>query len=159
MIPSDTVYIMGGGHVSKELALLTKQVGFKTLVFDDREEFANKARFPDIEGVFICSDFSKVFEDFNITPGGYVVIVTRGHRFDKEVFASALKTNAEYIGMIGSRKKRQYTYQSLIAEGYQQSDLDRVYCPIGLSINAETPAEIGVSIVAQLVQHRANTNF
>lgn len=156
VIPPDTVYLMGGGHVSKEIAVLAKQVGFKTLVFDDREEFANHARFPDADGVFVCNSFATVFEDFKVVPGGYVIIVTRGHRFDKEVLAQALRTDAGYIGMIGSLRKRESVYQELLKEGFSQNDLDQVHCPIGLEIDAETPAEIGVSVIAELIKHRAN---
>jgi len=156
IIPPDTVYLMGAGHVAKEIALLTKQVGFKTFVFDDRAEFANQERFPGADGVYVCNSFERVFEDFDVIPGGYVIIVTRGHRSDKEVLAQALRTDAGYIGMIGSRSKKESVYQALLKEGFMQSDLDQVHCPIGLSIDAETPAEIGVSVIAQLIQHRAN---
>ncbi len=81
----------------------------------------------------------------------FVVIVTRGHLHDQEVLADALKTNAGYIGMIGSRRKRDQIYKNLLANGVCQTDLDRVYSPIGLDINAETPAEIAVSIAAELI--------
>lgn len=155
ILPPETVYLMGGGHVSKEIALLAKQVGFRTLVFDDRQEFADPARFPGADGVFVCANFGGVFEEYSITPGGYIVIVTRGHRFDKEVLAQALRADAGYIGMIGSRRKKESVYQALLNEGFSQKDLDQVNCPIGLEIDAETPAEIGVSVVAQLIQHRA----
>jgi xanthine dehydrogenase accessory factor len=141
--------------VSKEIALLTKQVGFRTLVFDDRKEFANPARFPGADGIFICKGFDSVFDDYRVVPESYIIIVTRGHRFDQEILAQALKTEAGYIGMIGSRRKKESVYQALLKEGFSQSDLDQVHCPIGLSIDAETPAEIGVSVVAQLIQHRA----
>ena len=85
----------------------------------------------------------------------YIVIVTRGHRFDQKALAQALLTKAVYIGMIGSRRKKAHIYRALIDEGFTRSALDQVFCPIGLAIEAETPAEIGVSVVAQLVQHRA----
>ena len=155
ILPPDTVYLIGGGHVSKEIAGLAKQVGFRTLVFDDREAFANPGRFPGADGVFVCNSFENVFEDCHVAPGAYVIIVTRGHRFDKEVLAQALRTDAGYIGMIGSSRKKESIYQALRNEGFSQSDLDQVHCPIGLSIEAETPAEIGVSVIAQLIQHRA----
>ena len=156
VMPPETVYLMGAGHVSKEIAVLTKQVGFRTLVFDDREEFANSGRFPDADGVYVCKSFDRLFDEFSITPGGYIIIVTRGHRSDKEVLAQALTSKAAYIGMIGSSRKRESVYQTLLNEGFSQSDLDQVLCPIGLDIDAETPAEIGVSVIAQLIQHRAN---
>ncbi len=156
ILPPDTVYLIGGGHVAKEISLLTRQVGFRTLVFDDREEFANTERFSDVDGVFVCKGYAGVFDGFSVTPGSCIIIVTRAHRFDKEVLAQALKTEAGYIGMIGSRKKRKNVYQALLNEGLAQSALDQVHCPIGLSIDAETPAEIGVSVVAELIQYRAS---
>ena len=85
----------------------------------------------------------------------FVVIVTRGHRFDKEVLAGTLRTGAAYIGMIGSRRKRNAIYAALKKEGFSDTDLARVHCPIGLSIGAESPEEIAVSIVAELIAHRA----
>ena len=154
--PPDLVYIMGAGHVSVELAKLTKQVGFKTVVVDDRAEFANKKRFPDADEVHVCKSFNNVFGEFNAPPGSFIVIVTRGHRFDKEVLAQALRSRAGYIGMIGSRKKKKYVYDALVKEGFDQGSLDKVHCPIGHSIAAETPSEIAVSVVAELIQERAS---
>ncbi|MBW2466972.1 MAG: XdhC family protein [Deltaproteobacteria bacterium] len=153
--PPRSLYIMGAGHVSKEIELFARRVGFKTIVIDDRPEFANPERFPQAAEVHVCRDFSKVFDQFKVNAGSYIAIVTRGHRFDKEVLAQALRTGASYIGMIGSRKKRDYVYRALLSEGFTQSDIDRVHCPIGLPLNVETPAEIAVSIVAELIEHRA----
>ena len=154
--PPDTLFLFGAGHVSKEIAALSKRVGFRNIVFDDRVEFANADRFPDADETVVCPEFSDVFKAFDTNEGDYIVIVTRGHRFDKEVLAQALRTKAGYIGMIGSRKKRDTIYKELMNKGFKQSALEQVYCPIGLSINAETPAEIAVSVVAQLIQQRAN---
>lgn len=156
VLPGKTVYIFGGGHVSKEIAYLTKRLGFSTLVFDDREEFANPNRFPTADSTQVNPGYTDVFTPFLIDANSYIVILTRGHSFDKEVLAQALRTGAGYIGMIGSRKKRAAVYQRLLAEGFSRSDLERVHCPIGLPISAETPEEIGISIVAELIQHRAN---
>lgn len=154
--PPDTVYIVGGGHVSKEIAALTKQIGMRTLVFDDRLEFASSERFPEADEVHVCPGFVSVFDRFHLSGSSYIVIATRGHHLDKEVLAQALQTGAGYIGMIGSRRKRNTIYQDLIREGVKETTLEQVCCPIGLSIGAETPAEIGVSVVAQLIQHRSN---
>jgi len=153
--PAETVCLMGAGHVSKEIALLTKQVDFRTLVFDDRNEFANVENFPAADGVYVCDDFRQVFDDFDIPAGSYIVIVTRGHHHDKDVLAQALRSEAAYIGMIGSRRKKEAVYRALTEGGFSQTDLQRVHCPIGLPIGADTPAEIAVSVVAELVQHRA----
>jgi xanthine dehydrogenase accessory factor len=154
--PPDTIFLFGAGHVSKEIAALSYKVGFRIIVCDDRAEFAKADRFPDADEVLVCPGFVEVFKGFVANPGDFIVIVTRGHRFDKEVLAQALKTEAGYIGMIGSRKKKDAIYKELIDQGVPPGALEKVYCPIGLSIDAETPAEIAVSVVAQLIWHRAD---
>ena len=159
ILPIQTAYIVGAGHVSREIAKLTRQIGMKTVIFDDRTSFANKSRFPDADGIYVCPEYTDVFAPFEITRNSYVIIVTRGHSYDKEVLGQALKTGAGYIGMMGSRKKRNTIYEALIAEGCDSEELDRVHCPIGLPIKAETPAELAVSIVAELIEHRARQVF
>ena len=101
----------------------------------------------------VLTDFSTCFNQLGADD--YVIIVTRGHLHDRDVLAQALRTDAGYIGMIGSRGKRQAVYASLREAGYTDDDLARVHCPIGMAIGADTPAEIGVSIVAELIQVRA----
>jgi xanthine dehydrogenase accessory factor len=155
IIPPETLFLFGAGHVAKEIAALGKRVGFRIIVFDDRAEFANADSFPDADETIVCPGFTEVFNGVNTTTNDFIVIVTRGHSFDKQVLAQALQTKAGYIGMIGSRRKREAIYKELIDQGVKQSALEQVFCPIGLAIDAETPAEIGVSIVAQLIQHRA----
>ena len=156
VLPTQTAYIIGAGHVSKEIAKLTKQIGMKTLVFDDRSAFASESRFPEADGIHVCPDYVNIFEPFKITHNSYIIIVTRGHSCDKEVLNQALKTGAGYIGMMGSRKKRNTIYDALITEGCTVKELGRVHCPIGLPIKAETPAELAVSIAAELINHRAS---
>jgi xanthine dehydrogenase accessory factor len=151
-----TVYIFGGGHVSQQLAPLAKKVSFRVVVMDDREMFANRERFPDADEV-IVSEFEKCFDQLNIDGSSYIVIVTRGHLYDGFVLEQAVKTNARYIGMIGSKKKIQTLYQNLIKKGISKETLDRVYAPIGLDINSETPGEIAISIVAELIKVRGET--
>jgi xanthine dehydrogenase accessory factor len=153
--PPDTIFLLGAGHVSRELAALSKKVDFRTIVFDDRAEFANPNRFPDADEIRVCPEFTEVFKESVTNAGDYIVIMTRGHSFDQEVLAQALQTEAGYIGMIGSRRKREAIYRELIDRGIAPSALEQVRCPIGLAIDAETPAEIAVSIMAQLIQHRA----
>ena len=153
--PPDTLFLLGAGHVSQEIAPLAKQIGFHTVVIDDRADFANAERFPAADEVFVRSGFARVFDELSVTPGSSIVIVTRGHRYDREVLAQALRTEAGYIGMIGSSSKRKSVYEALIKEGFEKSSLDQVCCPVGLSIDAETPTEIAISVVAELIQHRA----
>jgi xanthine dehydrogenase accessory factor len=149
-----TVYIFGGGHISEQLAPLAKKVHFKVVVVDDREMFANRERFPEADEV-IVSEFEKCFDQLNIDDSSYIIIVTRGHLYDGFVLEQAVKTNARYIGMIGSKKKIKTLYEILVKKGVSKETLNRVHAPIGLDINSETPEEIAVSIVAQLIKTRA----
>ena len=151
-----TVYIFGAGHVARPTAHMAAVVGFRVAVLDDREIFANAQRFPEADEIRVLDDFDRAMEDLPIDEDSYIVILTRGHLHDKSVLARALKTRAGYIGMIGSRRKRDAIYKALLAEGFNEDDLARVFSPIGLSIGAETPEEISLSIVAELVQQRAS---
>lgn len=148
------LYVFGGGHVSSQIVPLASKVGFKVVVVEDRMEFADPKRFPGAEGVY-CYPMNGVMERLPVDESSYIVIVTRGHLNDKTVLAQALKTRARYIGMIGSRRKKAMIFERLLEEGFTQKDLDRVYAPIGLDIGAETPEEIAVSIVAEIIQVRA----
>jgi len=148
-----TVYIYGAGHISQQLVPLVKKVHFKVVVIDDREIFANRDCFPEADEV-IVSEFERSFDQFTIDASSYIIIVTRGHLYDKFILEKAVKTNARYIGMIGSRRKIQVLYQDLITKGTRRELLDRVHAPIGIDINSETPEEIAVSIVAQLIKVR-----
>lgn len=147
------IHLVGAGHVSQAVAGLADFVGFEVVVMDDRREFASAARFPKAYEVRVLESFNNCIGELG--PDDYVIIVTRGHLHDREVLAQALKTSAGYIGMIGSRSKRAATYDSMRHAGFSDTDLTRAYCPIGLAIGADTPEEIALSIVAQLVQVRA----
>jgi len=152
---SDPVlYVFGGGHVSAQIIPLASRVGFKVEVIDDRPEFADPAKFPDAAKVHACA-FEGVLKRIPVDESSYLVIVTRGHMHDKTVLEQCLRTKAKYIGMIGSRRKKAMIYEKLLGEGFTQKDLDRVHAPIGLDIGAESPEEIAVSIVAELIQVRA----
>ena len=156
--PAETVYtlfIFGAGHVSRRLAKLTSAIGFYTVVIDDRKEFANKNRFKTADKLITVADFKNSFDQLKIDNRSFIVIITRGHLHDKTVLSKALKTKAAYIGMIGSKKKKQTIYNSLLKEGFSEEQLKTVYSPIGLPINAETPEEIAVSITAELIKVRA----
>jgi xanthine dehydrogenase accessory factor len=150
-----TLYIFGGGHIGQKLAPLATQVGFNTVVMDDREEFISKELFPTADRLIKVDNFRDVFDELAIDPDSYLVIVTRGHAHDKTVLAQALKTKAGYIGMIGSKTKCQTTFQNLIEEGFSSEGIKKVHAPIGLEIGAETPEEIAISILAELIKVRA----
>ena len=99
--------------------------------------------------------FETVFNQLKISPASYILILTRGHLFDKNVLEQSLNTNAGYIGMIGSKRKRNLIYESLLEKGFPKKAMEKVYSPVGIAINAQTPEEIAVSIVAELIQKRA----
>ncbi|MGO8987554.1 MAG: XdhC family aldehyde oxidoreductase maturation factor [bacterium] len=151
-----TVYIFGGGHISVQLAPLVEKVHFRVVVIDDREMFANRERFPEADEI-VVTEFEKCFDRLNVDDSSYIVIVTRGHLYDGFVLEQAIKTNARYIGMIGSKKKIRTLYQSLMENGVTKEALNRVHAPIGLDINSETPEEIAVSIVAELIKVRGES--
>jgi xanthine dehydrogenase accessory factor len=148
------LYIFGGGHVSTQIVPLAARVGFRVHVMDDRADFASPDRFPEASEVLECS-FDSVVERLPIDGSSYIVVVTRGHAHDKVVLGQALKTPARYIGMIGSKRKIRIIFDRLMEEGFTREDLDMVHSPIGLAIGAETPEEIAVSIVAELISARA----
>ncbi len=147
--------ICGGGHVSRPTAQIAAMVGFRVTVLDDRAEFAAPERFPFAAETAVIDPAAGWFAGRAIGPDAFLVIVTRGHAHDAEALAEALRTPAAYIGMIGSLPKRDAIYDKMLAAGFTKADLDRVKSPIGLEIEAETPEEIAVSIVAEMIACRA----
>jgi len=150
-----TLYCCGAGHVAVPTAHIAAMVGFRVVVIDDRAEFANTERFPDAAQICVVKDFNRALKGLEVGKDSFIIILTRGHQFDRMVLEQALKTDAFYIGMISSRKKREVIYQALLAKGIQQDELDHVHSPIGMDIGSETPEDIAVSIVAQLIKERA----
>jgi xanthine dehydrogenase accessory factor len=153
ILTTPTIYIFGGGHISLSLAQIGKLIGFEIAVIDDRAEYANTKRFPEAEMV-LAEDFSKAFSKLKIDKTSYIVIVTRGHQNDELVLEWAVSTPAKYIGMIGSKTKVKATYDHLLAKGVSKEALDRVHSPIGVAIGAQTPEEIAVSILAEIIKVR-----
>ena len=148
------LYIFGGGHVSQYLSIVAKLVDFYTVVIDDRPEFANKERFPDADEILVM-DFESVFDRLSFTGNEYVVIVTRGHQYDASVLQEVLRHDFKYVGMIGSKRKVKIILENLRQMGFREELINKVHAPIGLDINAETPQEIAISIVAELIKERA----
>ncbi len=150
-----TLIIFGAGHVSQKIAPIAELVGFKTIIIDDREEYASRERFPASE-IMLLQSFADPLPDLSIDRDSYLVIVTRGHLHDKTILGQVLRSQAAYIGMIGSRRKRDMVYSALKNEqGFGDEHFARVYSPIGADIQAESPEEIAVSIVAELIKVRA----
>ena len=148
------LYIFGAGHVSQKLAELAKKIDFMVTVVDYRAEFANVERFPATDEIIVPNSFEGCFEELPIDKDSYIVIVTSGHMFDLACLKQALSTDAYYIGMIGSRRKRNIVYENLKKDGFTIDDFNKVHNPIGLEIGAETPEEISVSIAAELIKVR-----
>lgn len=148
------VYLFGGGHVAREVSPLLARVGFRHVVMDDRPDFSHPEDFPAAEQV-LCHDFARLLEVVSPNPGDYAAVMTHGHGADFDVQTQLLTTPIGYIGVMGSRRKKEYVFARLREVGFTDADLDRVTTPIGLSIGGESPAEIALSIVAQLVQLRA----
>jgi len=146
-------WIFGGGHVSQELVPLLSHLDFRVKVLEDRADFADPDRFPGAAEVLLC-DFSDFESRISLKPGDYALIMTRGHASDYAILRRVLHYPLRYVGMIGSRYKVGATMERLRGEGFAQEELDRIFAPIGLAIGAKTPAEIAVSILAQVIQEK-----
>ena len=152
---SGVVYLAGAGHVGREVCDLAMRCGFSVVVLDDRAEYANHDRFKKPAEVIVLDSYDKCFDGLNMDDNSYILIVTRGHKYDKVVLGQALRAGAGYVGMIGSVRKRDTIYKALMEEGVSALALEKVHCPVGLEMEAETPAEIAVSIVGELINVRA----
>ncbi len=150
-----TVYIFGGGHVGRELAHILALTDFRVVVWDERRHAAAQINFPEAAGIH-CGPYDGAIQKLDpVTADDYIVIMTPGHQADYTVLRQALRTPAKYIGCIGSRKKTAAAREKLLAEGFTLEEVDRVYAPIGLPIGGETPAEIAVSVAAQMIACRS----
>jgi len=153
--PHGRVYIAGAGHVGSALAGMCSLLAYPFVVIDDRSDFADRRRFPEADDVVRTASYADAFGRHPPRAPDAIVIATHSHRFDGDVLEQALRTPAGYIGMIASRRKRDIIYDALVMRGFAREALARVHSPIGLDIGAKTPAEIAVSIVAQLIALRS----
>jgi len=144
---------LGAGHVGKALAGLAVFSGFRVTVVDDREEYANRENIPEAEAL-VVHDFRTVFSGLRVDETCYIVIATRGHNHDLDALKAALETNARYVGLLGSRRKKALLFRTLQEEGFSKENIERVLVPVGLPIGSVTPEEIAVSIMAQIIQNR-----
>ncbi len=152
--PVPRLMIFGAGHVGRALARVAAAAGFSVSVVDDRDEFIDSADFPAGCGL-VRMPFDGNWESLGISSDTMIVILTRGHAFDRLCLGKAVSTPARYIGMIGSRRKVAETLDALAVEGIPVKDDDRIYAPIGLDLGGETPEEIAVSILAEIIAVRA----
>lgn len=148
------LYLFGGGHVGQALAPMLAQVGFRVVVFDSREEIAQPQNFPGAERV-VLGCFERIGEQVQLTPRDYAVVMSPGHQHDLEVLCQVLEQKPYYVGCMGSRKKRAFLWGELERRGFSRAQIEAIHLPIGLDIGGETPAEIAVSVTAQLIQVRA----
>jgi xanthine dehydrogenase accessory factor len=153
LVPAPRLYVIGAGHVGYHLARSAVEAGFRVHVVDDREKFANAGRFPFAEEV-VAAPIPEWLQAADISAAAYVVIVTRGHQHDLEALRALAARDLKYLGLIGSRAKVVRIYDALAAEGLPADCLARVHAPIGLDIGAVTPAEIAISILAQMIAVR-----
>jgi xanthine dehydrogenase accessory factor len=151
--PDPTLLMIGAGHVGQRLCPCAKLLDFRVVVVDSRPEMVTAERFPQADEL-ICGDPGKVAELFSIGPTTHVVIATHGHVHDKAALSSVVASNAAYIGMIGSNSKVRTVFGELAAEGVDSALLERVHSPVGLDIGAETPAELALCIMAEIVADR-----
>lgn len=153
-LPPPDLVIIGAGHVAQPVAQLGKLLGFTVTIIDDRPDYANAERFPTADRI-ICDGFVPAVRSLTVGPSTYVVLVTRGHRHDMACLLALITTPAKYIGMIGSRIRVETVFQLLADEhSIDPSHLTKVHAPIGLDLNARTPAEIAVAIAAELLKAR-----
>jgi xanthine dehydrogenase accessory factor len=155
VVPQPSTFIFGAGHISKSLSKVADMAGFRTVVIDDREMFANRDRFPEADEIF-ADEYETIFPKLPINEMSYIVIVTRGHRDDMRVLQWAVSTSARYIAMIGSKRKVINVVRELQKEGLPASAFERLFAPMGFEIGAVTPEEIAVSVVAEMIAVRRN---
>jgi xanthine dehydrogenase accessory factor len=151
--PRERLLIVGAGHCGAALARMAVQVGFRVIVADDREEMLRPERFP--EGVRLRAAGAGFEALPEVDAQTYVAIISRDHRSDLVALRRLIRSGAAYLGMIGSKRKRREVFELLAGEGVSRSELERVHCPIGLPIGAETPEEIAVSVLAEVISRRS----
>ncbi len=145
--------ILGAGHLGQAIARLAGPVGFEVTVLDDRDSFASRERFPDAD-ILVIDSFDSPLDQLKIHGNSFILVVTRGHRHDQLATEGALRTNARYVGLVGSRRKIKIIVEKLLEKGVSPQSLRRLYAPIGLDIGSETPEEIAVSVMAELIALR-----
>ena len=148
-----TLVMVGGGHVGKATADLAHLLGYRVYIVDDRPEFSNEARFPYAEDTIVIP-YDQWSDQLSMNVNSFVVVATRGHRYDDMALESALRTRARYIGLLGSRRKTLMIYRRLMEQGISKDRIAEVYAPIGLNIGALTPEEIAVSIMSEIIMVR-----
>lgn len=147
--PDAQLILCGAGHIAIPLARFAQPLKFRVVVIDDRPDFASPSRFPNCK--IIAEDFTAALRDYHFSPNTYVVVITRGHEHDADCLIEILKKKTVYVGLIGSRRRVRFVLEMLAEKGYSRARIKDVFTPIGLPIGAESPEEIALSIVSELV--------
>lgn len=153
IMPQETLYLFGAGHISQSTTAIGKMLGFRIVIIDPRSEYNNTDRFPNADSL-VVEDYETAFSKLAVDGHGYIVIYTPSHTLDEKCLQFAVGTEAKYIGMIGSKKKVKEVKERLLQNGIRRQQLDAVHAPIGLEIAAETPEEIAISILAEIIKVR-----
>ena len=151
--PQLTLLLIGAGHVAMPLARLAHLLGFRTVIFDDRAEYANRERFPQAEEI-VVEDLEVGLRALDITPNTWIVIASPSHESDATALQAVVESSAAYIGLLGSRRKVSLVFKALREAGVGEEQLARVYAPVGLDLGAETLEEIALSIMAEIIMLR-----
>ncbi len=151
ILPSEILYLFGAGHIAQSTAAMGNMLGFRVVVIDPRPEYNNSEWFPNADSL-IVEEYESAFSRLSVDEGSYIVIYTTGHVLDEQCLHFAVGSKARYIGMIGSKKKVMEVKERLLQKGVSQQQLDRVYAPIGIEIGAETPEEIAISILVEIIK-------
>ena len=153
IVGAQRLIIVGAGHIAVPLCALGAMIGFHVTVIDDRASFANRERFPDADEI-IVKPFTAAIDSLALDGHCYLVSVTRGHSFDEEVVRAALMKPCGFVGMIGSRRRVKATLDRIGESGVPKARLGDVHAPLGVAIGGETPEEIAVSIIAEIIRER-----
>lgn len=156
IVPDPVLYIFGAGNVCKSLSDIARLSGFRVAVVDDRSEFLNSRRFPSVDRFYEANNWDEVFDRLELSDNSYVFISAREHSADAACMYFALRSSARYIGMLGSMKKIALLKEFLAEKKMDPAEFDRVSIPVGFDIGAETPEEIAISIMAELIAARKN---
>src|SRR5512143_4111703 len=151
--PTPVLCLFGAGHVAQPLARMAKACGFRVEVADDRIKFANPARFPEADRI-VVDEFTAAAARMTLGPSSYAIVVTRGHKGDAEALQAVLGRRLRFVGLLGSRPKVVHIFAALEQRGVAREELARVHAPLGLEIGAQTPEEIAVSILAEMIAVR-----
>jgi xanthine dehydrogenase accessory factor len=153
LVPPPTLYVFGGGHIAPPLVHMAALAGFRPIVIDNQEAFANPTRFPEARATRVM-EFEAVGATLTINPDDYLVLMTRGHRHDEQILQQLYASPARYIGLLGSSRRVAAIWERLAAQGIARQALERVHAPIGLTIGATSPEEVALSIVSEMVRER-----